>query len=133
MYVSVEVITMLATAAATLVAIVSGFGWMITRMDARFVAVGARFEAQDAKFAARFEVQDAKFEARFEAQDTKFAARFDAQDAKFGARFDAQDAKFGARFDRVDQRLDRVDNEIFEVKIAIARLEGPTQRLMVAR
>ncbi|MGW9157733.1 response regulator [Microbacterium sp. NPDC055665] len=100
MYVSVEVITMLATAAATLVAIVSGFGWMITRMDARFAEVDARFEAQDAKFEARFEAQDAKFEARF---------------------------------DRVDKRLDRVENEIFEVKIAIARLEGPPPRLIAAR
>lgn len=111
MYVSVEVITMLATAAATLVAIVSGFGWMITRMDARFAGV----------------------EAKFDAQDAKFEARFDAQDAKFEAKFDAQDAKFGARFDRVDKRLDRVENEIFEVKIAIARLEGPPPRLIAAR
>ena len=123
---SVEVITMLATAAATLVAIVSGFGWMITRMD-------AKFDAQDAKFDARFDAQDAKFEARFDAQDAKFGARLDAQDAKFEARFDAQDAKFGARFDRVDKRLDRVENEIFEVKIAIARLEGPPPRLIAAR
>lgn len=122
MYVSVEVITMLATAAATLVAIVSGFGWMITRMDARFAGVEAKFDAQDAKF-----------EARFDAQDAKFEARLDAQDAKFEARFDAQDAKFGARFDRVDKRLDRVENEIFEVKIAIARLEGPPPRLIAAR
>ncbi|MDF2561200.1 MAG: response regulator [Microbacterium sp.] len=62
MYVSVEVITMLATAAATLVAIVSGFGWMITRMDARFNAVDAKFEAQDAKFEARFERIDRRLD-----------------------------------------------------------------------
>ncbi len=78
MYVSVEVITMLATAATTLVAIISGFGWMIGRMDARFAAVDARFAAQDAKF-------------------------------------------------------DRIEHELTEVKIAIARLEGPQPRLVSTR
>ncbi|WP_337000727.1 MULTISPECIES: response regulator [unclassified Microbacterium] len=62
MYVSVEVITMVATAAATLVAIVSGFGWMINRMDARFAAVELRFEAQDAKFEARFDRLDRRLD-----------------------------------------------------------------------
>ncbi|MBP5802264.1 response regulator [Microbacterium maritypicum] len=108
MYVSVEVITMLATAVTLLVAIISGFGWMINRMDARFAEVVARFDA------------------RFEAQDAKLGARFEAQDARFDARFEAQDAKFGARFDRIEQ-------EIVEVKIAIARLEGPAPRLIAAR
>lgn len=71
MYVSVEVITMLATAATTLVAIISGFGWMIGRMDTRFAAVDARF--------------------------------------------------------------DRIEHELTEVKIAIARLEGPRPRLVSTR
>ncbi len=108
MYVSVEVITMLATAVTLLVAIISGFGWMINRMDARFAEVVATFNA------------------RFETQDAKFDSRFETQDAKFDARFEAQDAKLDARFDRIEQ-------EIVEVKIAIARLEGPTPRLIAAR
>lgn len=82
MYVSVEVITMLATAATTLVAIISGFGWMIGRMDTRFAAM-------EAKFDARFAIQDAKF--------------------------------------------DRIEHELTEVKIAIARLEGPQPRLVSTR
>lgn len=86
MYVSVEVITMLATAATTLVAIISGFGWMIGRMDTRFAAMEAKF---DAKFDARFAIQDAKF--------------------------------------------DRIEHELTEVKIAIARLEGPQPRLVSTR
>lgn len=78
MYVSMEIITILATGATTLVATVSGFGWMISRMDARFAAVDAKFDAQEVRFT-------------------------------------------------------RIEQEIFEVKIAIARLEGPTPRLMAAR
>lgn len=108
MYVSVEIITMLATAATLLVAIIGGFGWTINRMDARFAA------------------QDARLDARFAAQDARLDARLDA-------RFNAQNAKFDARFASVDARFDRIEQEIFEVKIAIARLEGPTPRLIPVR
>lgn len=103
MYVSVEVITMLATAAATLVAIVSGFGRMITRMDARFAA------------------QDVKLELRFDRIDRRFE------------RVDERFERIDERFDRVDQRLRLVEREMTEVKIAVARLEGPTPRLVAAR
>lgn len=96
MYVSVEVITMLATGMTLLVAIISGFGWMINRMDVRFAA-------QDARFDARFEKIDARFE------------------------------KIDARFEKIDGLFDHVEQEIFEVKIAIARLEGPTPRLIPVR
>lgn len=101
---SVEIITMLATAATLLVAIIGGFGWTINRMDARFAA-----------------------------QDARLDARFAAQDARFDARFDAQEAKFDARFAGVDARFDGIEQEIFDVKIAIARLEGPTPRLIPVR
>ena len=104
MCVSVEIITMLATAATLLVAIIGGFGWTINRMDARFAA-----------------------------QDARLDARFAAQDARFDARFDAQEAKFDARFAGVDARFDGIEQEIFDVKIAIARLEGPTPRLIPVR
>ncbi len=107
MYVSVEVITMLATAAATLVTIVSGFGWMITRMD-------ARFEAQDVKLELRFD----RIDRRFERVDERFE------------RIDERFERIDERFDRVDQRLRLVELEMTEVKIAVARLEGPTPRLM---
>ncbi|MEV8249990.1 response regulator [Microbacterium sp. NPDC076768] len=82
MYVSIEVITMLATSATILVAIVCGFGWMINRMDTHSAAT---------------------------------------------------EAKFDVRFDRIEDRLDRVEHEVGDVKIAIARLEGPTPRLMQVR
>ncbi|WP_136024337.1 response regulator [Microbacterium sp. K27] len=119
MYVSVEVITMLATAVTLLVAIIRGFGWMINRMDARFAA-------QDARFDARCDAMETKFDSRCDALDAKIDVRCDAQDAKFDTRFDTMETKSDARFDRVEQ-------QIFEVKIAIARLEGPAPRLIAAR
>lgn len=56
----VEIVTTLASAATMLIALAGGFGWLITRMDARFAA-------QDARLDARFDRVDAridKLEAR---------------------------------------------------------------------
>lgn len=75
MTVSIELVTMIVTVATTLLGLAAGFGWMITRTDARFE----------------------KFEQR------------------------------------MDARFEKVDVELGEVKIAIARLEGPAPRLLVAR
>ena len=37
------------------------------------------------------------------------------------------------RFDKVDQRFESLAREIVEVKIALARIEGPQRRLIAAR
>lgn len=72
-----------------------------------------------------------------------FIRRLDARFDLVDARFDLVDARFDrvdARIDRVEQRIDRVEDqlsglrhELTEVKIAVARLEGPPPRLMTAR
>lgn len=68
--------------------------------------------------------------------DEKFAQaqvsadeRFLQAEANVNARFD----KVDERFDRMDERINRVQAELTEVKIAVARLEGPRQRLIVPR
>ncbi|WP_460782549.1 hypothetical protein [Microbacterium tumbae] len=40
-----------------------------------------------------------------------------------------QSKAIDARFDRMDARLEGVEGELVEVKVAIARLEGPQRRL----
>lgn len=97
---SVEVITMIASAATIIVALVSGFGWMIGRMDARFAAQDARFASQDEKWDARFASQDARWDARFAAQDEKWDARFA-----------------------------ELSRDLVEVKVAVGRLEGAPRHL----
>lgn len=96
MTVSIELVTMIVTVATTLLGLAAGFGWMITRTD------------------ARFEMFEQRMDARFEKVD----AELDRVDARF-ARL--EDEVKGARF------------ELGEVKIAIARLEGPAPRLLVSR
>ncbi|MEV8173062.1 response regulator [Microbacterium sp. NPDC079176] len=97
MTVSIELVTMIVTVATTLLGLAAGFGWMITRTD-------ARFEMFEQRMDARFEKVEQRMDARFE----KFEQRMDA-------------------------RFEKVAVELGEVKIAIARLEGPAPRPLVAR
>lgn len=92
MFVSVEVMTMIASAVSVVVAIAGLGGWFIRRVD----------------------------------------ARFDRMDAQF-ARVDARFEKVDARFDRLEDRIAGIEHELTEVKIAVARLEGPQPRLVTAR
>jgi len=51
-------------------------------------------------------------------------------------RFDKVDERFekvDARFEKIDERLSQVHSELNDVKVAVARLEGPQPRLIVPR
>ena len=65
------------------------------------------------------------------------AAGFGWMITRTGARLEMFEQRMDARFEKVEQRMDarfeKVDVELGEVKIAIARLEGPAPRLLVAR
>ncbi len=61
---------------------------------------------------------------RIDAVDTTLTARIDAVDAKLTARIDAVDAKLTAR-------IDAVADDVTELKISVARLEGPAPHLFV--
>jgi len=47
-----------------------------------------------------------------------------------GGLLSRQSRWISERFDQVDRRMDRVEAELVEVKIAVARLEGPQPRLL---
>ena len=60
--------------------------------------------------------------------------------ARMDARFEGFEQRMDARFEKVDSRFDRLEGdvagvkaELGEVKIAIARLEGPVPRLSLSR
>ncbi len=62
--------------------------------------------------------------------------RMDGMELRLIDRMDAGDEKLGARIDAVDlkltTRIDALAGEVTEVKISIARLEGPTRHLVTA-
>lgn len=52
---------------------------------------------------------------------------------RMDARIDASEQKFSARIDSLEGKVDRVATELVEVKIAVARIEGPPRHLLPAR
>ncbi|WP_449279307.1 response regulator [Leucobacter sp. GX0328] len=128
---SPEMISTLAGLVAIGAAILGGvFGmlhYLEKRLNQHFAGIDRRFEEVD----RRFDDVDRRFEEvdrRFEEVDR----RFDVVDR----RFDEVDR----RFDEVDRRIGLLEDgsstmagELTEVKIAIARFEGPAPRLISAR
>ncbi|MBS0023790.1 hypothetical protein [Microbacterium paraoxydans] len=63
--------------------------------------------------------------------------RIDAVDEKLSTRIDVVDEKLSRRIDAVDDKLsaqiDAVAADVTELKISVARLEGPPRHLLTAR
>lgn len=62
---------------------------------------------------------------RSDAQFGILAAKIHAQGSALSAKIDAQSA-------RLDEKIEGVQRELVEVKIAIARIEGPQPRFITA-
>lgn len=59
-------------------------------------------------------------------------ARFDRVDERFH-RIDQRFDRVSEQFDRVGERIDQLQREVVEVKIGLARIEGPERRIVPAR
>lgn len=80
---------------------------------------------------------------QFQAQLDRRFDKVDQQFDKVDQRFDKVDQRFeevDRKFDKVDQRFEKLEvnlkglaDEVSEVKISIARLEGPRPHLVSAR
>jgi len=106
-----ETLPLLSTAVGLVVTlsvtILGGTKWMLGRVEHR---TNARF---------------AEMDARFDRMD----ARFDRMDA----RFDRMDARFDRMETRTDERCAEVGASLMEVKLGLARLEGPHPPFLIAR
>ena len=103
-YVSVETLTTIIGIVGVLASFASAFAWLIRRMD-----------------------------ARFDQFDVKLEARIDSVEARLTERIDAVETRLTERIDSVETRLTGVEHGLVDVKIAIARLEGPPPRLVPVR
>jgi len=99
--VSSELIAIISTGVTLAIAMLGGFAWIIARLDRT---------------------------------EERLGARIDTVEARLGARIDTVEARLGARIDTVEERLgariETVDHELVEVKIAVARIEGPRPRFV---
>ena len=110
MMVSIELVMLVVSVATTLLGLATGFGWVITRMDARFAESEQRTNL-------RFDKVDERFDRVY--------AQFDRVDERF--------RRVDEHFDRLEASMQELRSELGDVKISIARLEGPLPRLIVER
>jgi len=77
-----------------------------------------------------------RIDDRIDAVDEKLSTRIDAVDEKLTARIDAVDEKLTARIDAVSEtlstRIEAVAADVTDLKISVARLEGPPRHLLAA-
>ncbi|MBO3662890.1 hypothetical protein [Microbacterium stercoris] len=63
---------------------------------------------------------------------TRFDAKLDSVEGRLetriGSRIDAVEHRLGSRIDAVEHRLGTIESEIVELKVAVARIEGPRPR-----
>ncbi|MFE7065420.1 hypothetical protein [Microbacterium sp. NPDC057658] len=92
--------------------------WMIRRIDERLGTV-------DHRLSTRIDSVEEKLTTRIDTVEEKLTARIDTVEEKLGARIDTVEEKLGAR-------IDAVAADVTDLKIAVARLEGPPRHLLVS-
>lgn len=85
----------------TIATIIVAFGALVTIFD-------QRLDAQDELISQRFDAQDRYINQRFEAVDQRFET--------VDQRFEAQDRAINQRFDAMDKRIDRLADEVAELR-----------------
>ena len=88
-------------------------------MIALFLRTDRKIDEVDAKSESRLGEAEARSESRFDKVD----ARFEKMDSKFESRFD----KVDARFEKMDSKFDSMAQDIVEIKVSVARIEGYLQ------
>ncbi|MBP3976619.1 hypothetical protein [Microbacterium sp. BLY] len=77
-----------------------------------------------------------RIDDRIDTVETKLGTRIDTVETKLGTRIDSVESKIGTRIDSVEEklgaRIDAVAADVTDLKIAVARLEGPPRRLLVS-
>lgn len=96
------------------VAILGGMKWMLARLEQR---TDERFDRVD----RRFDRLEASTDERFAQVDRRFA------------EVDRRFAEIDGRFAEVDRRFAEVGATLMDVKIAVARIEGPHPPFLIAR
>ena len=139
MYVSTEVITAVAAVFSTVALVFTGMFTLFRRFETR---IEKRFEERDRRMDERFADHDRRMDERFAASDKLADERFTASNERFAAADKRADGRFAA----IDQQFAIIHEEInalrsdvrtiaadvVDLKVAVARIEGPRQNLIRA-
>jgi hypothetical protein len=125
-HVSVETLTTIIGIVGVLASFGSAFVWLLRRMD-------ARFDQFDAKLDTRIDGVETRLTERIDGVEARLTERIDGVETRLTERIDGVETRLTERIDGVETRLTAVEHGLVDVKIAIARLEGPPPRLLTAR
>ncbi|WP_374459113.1 hypothetical protein [Microbacterium sp.] len=116
----------------TLTIIVSAIGVVLT-LGASLFAAGAWMIR---RIDERLGTVDHRLSTGIDSVEEKLGARIDSVEEKLTARIDTVEEKLTARIDTVEEkltaRIDAVAADVTDLKIAVARLEGPPRHLLVS-
>ncbi|WP_161607993.1 DUF4164 family protein [Leucobacter chironomi] len=98
---------------ALLLSFAGGFAWMITRFDQRLDHGLGHLET--------------KLTSRIDGVEARLSHRIDDVEARLSHRIDDVEARLTSRIDGVEARLERVESDVTEIKVTIARWEGPSR------
>jgi len=116
---SVETIAIVISAAALLLTsfgmFLGGLAWIVRRMDAQFARMNERIDQVEAKLSKRIDEVEVKLSLRIDEVEAKLSKRIDEVETK------------------LSRRIDQVGAEVVDVRIAVARLEGPPRHLQPIR
>ena len=110
----------------TMTIVISAIGIVLTVSASQFAGAAwmvRRIDAVDDKLSDRIDAVDVKLSDRIDAVDTKLSSRIDAVDENLSSRIDAVD-------DKLSSRIDAVAADVTDLKISVARLEGPPRHLL---
>lgn len=139
MYVSTEVITAVAAVFSTVALVFTGMFTLFRRFETR---IEKRFEERDRRMDERFAERDRRMGERFAASDKLAGERFTASNERFAAadkRADGRFTAFDQQFATIHEEINALRSDVrtiaadvVDLKVAVARIEGPRQNLIRA-
>lgn len=113
--------------AETLAIVISAIGTVLS--------LGVSMFAGGAWIVRRIDTVEQRIGTRIDTVEQRLGARIDTVEQQLGARIDTVERHLGARIDTVDDRLgiriDDLTGEVTDLKVAVARWEGPPRYLQV--
>jgi hypothetical protein len=124
MFVSAETLTIVLSAVGIVLTLgggsFAGLAWVVRRID----AVDTKLSELDVRLTDKIDAVEAKLTDKIDAVEAKLTEKIDAVETKLTEKIDAVDMKLSAR-------IDALALDVTEVKISLARIEGPARQLLV--
>ena len=136
---STEVITAVAAVFSTVALVFTGMFALFRRFETR---IEKRFEERDRRLDEKFAERDRRMGERFAASDKLAGERFTASNERFAAadkRADGRFTAFDQQFATIHEEINALRSDVrtiaadvVDLKVAVARIEGPRQTLLRA-